>query len=257
MTGLIVGKGFQMTDMAQGEVQSSSTLSPAPLETTYAPQSAHVERTFKQSEVNDLIGRTKHEAVERYKREASMNAPQVQNHAPQPSYQPQNTSSQTDQIEHMRKIASEESERTLNARFQDFQRVEQEKSARAVADTFFAKVDQAKTKYNDFDSVMQGVNYGTIPNTVAFITNFDNTEDMLYELGKNPLGLANLERAAGEHPELAMAELRRLSQTIKNNQQASQFKSPNEPLSQMRPTKAGAEKSGPLTASDYRRKYRV
>ncbi len=106
---------------------------------------------------------------------------------------------------------------------------------------------------------MGEVNLGNIPNTVALANNFENTADIMYELSKNPAKIGNIEHLMTIDPKLAMAEMRRLSTSIKNNEQAANYRSPNEPLSQMRPTSAGAEKGGPKTASDYRRNpsYRV
>ena len=75
VTGLTVKKGIYMTEMVNGEGQSFSNSSAgAPVSTpSSTPSSApSEERTFRQSEVNDLVGRAKHEAVERFKRDSAM-----------------------------------------------------------------------------------------------------------------------------------------------------------------------------------------
>jgi hypothetical protein len=93
-----------MSDMVNGESQSfQNSTATAPVNTpTQAPSSApsESERTFRQSEVNDLVGRAKSEAIERYKRDSSMashNTQQTQQQYQtppqqgyqQPPYQPQ------------------------------------------------------------------------------------------------------------------------------------------------------------------------
>lgn len=247
-----------MTDLAQGDVQSSSTLSSAPIEnSTSAQTSAPVERTFKQSEVNDLIGRAKYEAVERHKRDSSISAHQQPAQAQQPSYQPQNTNQTYLSPEDVKRLAAEETQRLRNEWIGEAQRNQQQQEAQRIAGEFFSKIDAGKTKYNDFDSVMGEVNLGNIPNTVALANNFENTADIMYELSKNPAKIGNIEHLMTIDPKLAMAEMRRLSASLKNNEQAANYRSPNEPLSQLRPTSAGAEKSGPLSAADYRRRYKV
>jgi hypothetical protein len=51
--------------------------------------------------------------------------------------------------------------------------------------------------------------------------------------------------------------MKRLSDSIKMNQNAGKYQSPNEPLSQLRPSNAGTGNQGALTVGDYKRKYRV
>lgn len=262
VTGLTVRKGFHMTDLAQGDVQSSSTTSPTPVDTSSAsaPQQSSAptsERTFKQSEVNDLIGRAKYEAVERHKRDSSISAHQQPAHVPQGSYQPQNSNQSYLTPDEVKRLAAEETQRLRNEWIQEAQQNQHQQEAQRIAGEFFSKIDAGKSKYEDFDSVMSEVNLGNIANTVALANSFENTADIMYELSKNPAKIGNIEHLMTIDPKLAMAEMRRLSTAIKNNAEASNFRSPNEPLSQLRPTSAGAEKSGPLTAADYRRRYRV
>jgi hypothetical protein len=258
VTGSTV-EGIQMTEMVNGEGQDSSNF--APVTTTSTPQEAlaesSTERTFKQSEVNDLIGRAKSEALERYKRESSIasHQPQQQQH-----YQPQHRSD-----EDIRRLAAEETQRLRDEWSQESQRNAEVQSAQRMAQEFFTKLEAGKSNLQDFDKVMGEVDLQSIPYHVQLANMVDNTAEVMYELASNPSkigalqNLIDIDLRAGRQPRLALQEMKRLSESIKTNQKASKYHSPNEPLSQMKPSSAGTGNMGVRTASDYRRdpKYRV
>lgn len=252
MTGLTVKeKDLRMQEGTQGEVSNFAT--PSIEESSTTVVNTPVERTFKQSEVNELIGRAKNEAVERFKRDPSRSASQAQQH----DHHAQSIQNQFLSHDEVRRLAAEETQRLRQEWSEESQRNAKQQDANRIASEFFQKIDSGKAKYDDFDTVTQDVNFGNIANTVALATQFDNTADIMYELSKNPTKIGSLESLMLIDPKLAMVEMRRLSNSLKSNEEAGKFNSPNEPLSQMRPTKAGAEKSGPLTAADYRRRYKV
>ena len=91
----------------------------------------------------------------------------------------------------------------------------------------------------------------------------ENTRDVMVELVNNPSkigtiqNLIDIDLRAGRQPNLALAEMKRLSTALKANSKATQFRPPNDPLSQMQPSNAGTDNKGALTVSDYRRKYKV
>lgn len=268
MTGLTV-EGNQMTEMVNnGEGQSSSNFAPAPVSTpssTPAPAApTESERTFRQSEVNDLVGRAKAEAVERFKREASMAS-----HQPSPSQQQQYQPPQQQQYqppvseERVRNLAAEETQRLREQWTQESRVQAQEQDAQRIASEFFTKLEAGKSNLQDFDKVMGDVDLRSIPYHVQLANMVDNTAEVMYELAKNPSKIGQLQSLididvrAGRHPKLALAEMKRLSQSIKDNAQASKFQSPNEPLRQLPTSNAGTGKQGALTVGDYRKKYRV
>ena len=84
----------------------------------------------------------------------------------------------------------------------------------------------------------------------------DNSHDVLYELGKDRIKMANLETLAHMSPNDAIIQAQRLSQSIKDNEVASKIKTPNEPLSQIRPSNTGTD-NGAMSVKDYRAKYQV
>ena len=108
-----------------------------------------------------------------------------------------------------------------------------------------------------------GVDLGAIPHHVQLANQVDNTREVMVELMKNPTkigaiqNLIDIDMRAGRHPTLALAEIKRLSESLKTNQQGAKYQSPKDPLSQLRPSNAGAGNQGPLSVGDYKRKYRV
>ncbi len=257
MTGLTVAKERKMTEMEQGSVQSFdnsnnsvpvSSPSPAP----QAPATSE-ERTFRQHEVNDLIGRAKSEAVERFKRESSLASHQQQ-------HQPSQINAQTTaglSHDEVRRMAAEEAQRLRDQWIEEANVKSQQQDAQRIAGEFFQKIDAGKSKYQDYDSVMKDVDFGAIPHIVQVANMMENTADVMYELGKNPGKIGIIQQLLNISPSLAMAEMKKLSQSIKDNSEAQSFRHPNEPLSQLRPSNQGMDNKGALNVSDYKRKYLV
>lgn len=265
-----------MTEMGNGEVQSSSNFAPAPVSTpssTPAPSApVESERTFRQSEVNDLVGRAKSEAIERYKRDTSVASHNYQpQQQPQPGYQqPYQPQYQTPQQapqnrsdDDVRRLAAEETQRLRNEWIQESHRSAQEQEGQRIASEFFTKLEASKSSLPDFDKVMGDVDLRSIPYHVQLANMVDNTAEVMYEMAKNPSkigqiqSLIDIDIRAGRHPKLALAEIKKLSQSIKDNAAGSKFQAPNDPLRQLPPSNAGAGNTGALTTADYKRKYKV
>lgn len=266
-----------MTEMVNGEGQGSSNFAPAtpvntPSSTPSAP--AESERTFKQSEVNDLVGRAKHEAIERYKSEGSManrQTPQQQpytppqGNVPQQQYQPQYSQPQGKSDDDIRKLAAEETQRLRNEWIEENRRNVEAQDAQRIASEFFTKVGAGEGGIAGFEKVVteSGVDLRSIPYHVQLANQVENTREVMTELLKNPSkigsiqNLIDIDLRAGRHPNLAMAEIKRLSESLKTNQQAANFKSPNDPLRQLPPSNAASDNKGAMSVSDYKRKYRV
>lgn len=278
VTGLTVEKELMET-RGNGDVQGSSNFASAPVQPSSAPSQAPVEnkeRTFSQSEVNDLVGRARHEAVERQQRETAMASRQQPNYSQQgqvPSYQPQyQPPAQVPQPQHAgmseqeyRRIAAEEAARSRNEWNEENVRRAEEQNAQRIANEFFTKVGAGEGGVQAFDTLVSesGVDLRSIPYHVQLANMVDNTREVMVELLKNPSkigqvqNLIDIDLRAGRQPRLALAEIKKLADSIKSNAQATNFKSPNEPLSQMRPSNAGTGNQGALSVKDYKAKYRV
>jgi predicted Holliday junction resolvase-like endonuclease len=248
-----------MTEMVNGDVQSvANDTSNIPVHSPSPASSSDnagngSERFFKQSEVNELVGRARSEAIERYKRETSMAShqtlqSQVQNHEKHGGVVSQ---------DEIRQIASEMAEKKQKEWIEKNQEEAYEREAHQIANQVGEKLKTTASKYPDFNDVLRNVKLSSVPQ-VAFIANqFDNTGDLLYEMGKNPSKLLEIEQLlARDMPELAISQMQRLSDSIKQNESASKIKHPNQPLSQMRPSSSGMD-AGELSIRDYKARYKA
>lgn len=236
-----------MDDMdVSSSSQSQDTAVPVQAETQANPvPESKPERLFKQQEVADLLTRERKEAVERYKRSAQTAqspSPQVQSH-------------QAMTPDEVRRMAAEEAQNLMVEERDKAQRNAQMQEAERTASEFFGKLSAGKEKYADFDQVMGSVkDWGKLATAVGLANMVENTHDVMYDLIKNPTKIAQIHSLAAISPDLAMAEMQRMSAAFKANEQAAKTRLPNEPLSQMRPSNTGTD-SGVLSVSDYKKKY--
>ena len=250
-----------MTEMAQGSAldfaESSSPVQIAPV----APQQDVSERVFKQQEVNDIVKREKHAAIESFKRMALEQpqylqqkhpdlAPLVGQHQTQ-NYSNANAFNQDD----IRRMAAEEAQRLRNEWINDSHRTAQEQEAKRIADDFLAKLTTGKTRYDNFDKVMENIEFSQFGSAVQLANMFDNTADVWYYLADNPMQLEAVNNLAAKNSKTAYIAMEKLSKQLKDNEAAQNIKLPNAPLSQVRPSNNGTS-SGELTVDDYRRKYK-
>lgn len=253
-----------MDNGTQGEVQSTSNFAP-PVTPSPTPQTPSEERTFKQSEVNDIAARRASEAVERYKRESSIASHQQQPTQQQPQYQapPQQSQFNGMSQDEYRRIAAEEAKRLRDQWVEDTQRSQQEQEGQRIANEFLTKIEAGKGKYDDFEKVVSDVGFAHYPHIVQLANMVDNTDEVIYELAKNPGKIGSIQSLVdialrnGVPPTLAINEMKKLASSIKENAGARNFKAPNEPLSQLRSGTAGTDNKGALGVSDYKRKYRI
>lgn len=212
------------------------------------------ERVFKQSELNEIVKRVKHTAVEDYKR-LSVQQPE---YASQKYSEPARTASDQSRLSEsdIRRLVAEEAQRHMEEKVAEARSRAETDAAQRIVDTFRNKMEAGKSNYEDFDSVTQDMDLFSFPHVVQMLAeHVDNAADVLYELGRRRGKLATLELTAEKSTKNALVEIRRLSDSIKKNQSSGTTKQSREPLSQMRPSQSGAD-SGVLTASDYRQLHR-
>jgi hypothetical protein len=91
----------------------------------------------------------------------------------------------------------------------------------SVSQKYLSKVAQGKSAYDDFDEVTKDFDPAAFPQLAYLLAeNVDNAHDVLYDISKNPLKIAGLDRLAEKNPRQAIAELQKLSQSITANKQA-------------------------------------
>ncbi|WP_339050784.1 hypothetical protein [Rickettsiella endosymbiont of Xylota segnis] len=123
--------------------------------------------------------------------------------------------------------------------------------AQQIAQQFLGKLTAAKDKYPDFEETIANLEVHKFPEVVQLANNYDNTADIMYELGKNPSKAVILKQLAQLNPKMGALEIQRLSDSIKQNQAAKQGPIAHPPLSQLSPSLTKID-NGPVTVSDYR-----
>lgn len=243
--------------MAEGSAPVSDVNTPNTGLTSFGQGSSPAqpeERTFKQSEVNDIVKRAKYGAVEDFKR--------LQSEQPQyarEKYLEDRPSQVQPQVseENIRKMASEEAERLRDQWVQDARSKAEQESAQRIVQDFVKKISPGKEKYQDFEKVTGDIEYGRFGMVVQLLAQYvDNSHDVLYELGKDRFKLVQLEQLAHMSPKDAIVQVQRLAKSIKDNEGTSNIKMPNEPLDQMQPSTHGTDNKV-LSVTDYKKKYRM
>lgn len=237
-----------MMDMAQEVQQDRVTTDPGLPSPTHVAQEVPQttkpdERVFRQTEVNELVGRARREGAE-----SAAKRTQQQDYT-----SPQQPHHEAD----IRRLAAEEAQRLRDTWVSEAQNKAESAAAEKIVQNFYSKINPGKEKYEDFEKVTGNIEYSRFPNVVQLLSEYvDNSHDVLYELGKDQLKMWQIESMARDNPQGAIREAQRLAQSIKDNDAAGKIRTPNEPLSQMRPSNVGTD-TGVMTVSDYRKKYKI
>jgi hypothetical protein len=207
------------------------------LPTTEAATAA--EKAIPQSIVNDVVKQAKHHAYEQGKKAAEALAQEQDNTA---VFIPTATNQSTPlTAEHVQNMIANHTVQQAS-----------EWQAQQIAQQFLGKLSAAKDKYPDFEETIANLEVHQFPEVVQLANNVDNTADIMYELGKNPSKAVILKQLAQLNPKMAALEIRRLSDSIQQNQAAQQTPSTHPPLSQLTPSVTQTDK-GPFTIGDYRK----
>lgn len=247
-------------NFAEATPQTQSPVSsPAPAAAP-APVVSHEttsEKTFQQSDMNAVAGRIRAEEREKARREFA----QAQNTQVQSNHQAQQQSQS--QMGGVAQLTPQEIQRQIDERVsQQLTQHQQQAQNYHAAQTFLNKLEAGKTKYSDFKEVVTDgflQNFASNAPVVFHMANgFDNTDDLVYELRKNPGNIIKLRDLAQLDPSLANEELKKLSDSIKQNRSVSNQRSASEPLDQVKPSSTGMD-NGSRTVRDYKRdpRYRV
>ena len=211
------------------------------------------ERLFNQSELNEIVGRAKHDAVESYKRNNSQSSNQ-QNQIPYQQSNVRNSLSEDD----VRRMTSEEMARQRDEWARESQERANVEMAERIAANYHQKISSGREKYADFDKVVNEVNMQYYPRVVHLLAEYvDNSHDVLYDLANKRTKLHEIESLYERNPNDAIHEIRRLSESIKRNEEANQVKTPNSPLSQAKSSNIGMDSGSTLSWNDLKRKYRA
>jgi hypothetical protein len=159
--------------------------------------------------------------------------------------------------ERFRQVAAEEAQRVRDQERSEWQTKSETENAQRIVKSFYDKMAAGKEKYDDFDKVTGEIDLQTFPNVVQLLAeHLDNPHDVLYEFGKNALKMEQLERLAERSPRMAIAEARRMAESIKANDSAQGRRTPNAPLSQQRPSNVGTDSGTALSMRDLKARYK-
>lgn len=210
------------------------------------------ERTFKQSELNEIVGRAKHEAVESFKRQ------QQNQYAQQNQQSSQAQHARTLSEDDVKRLTSEELTRQRDQWTREAQEKADAEVAQRIVNNYKEKIAPGKEKYEDFEAVTSNVDMRYYPNVVQLLAEYvDNSHDVLYDLAKHRTKLSQIEQLCSHNPQDAIYEVKRLAESIKANESASQMKHANSPLSQQRPSNTGTDSGSTLSMKDLKRKYKA
>ncbi len=208
------------------------------------------EKTLTQSQVNKIVAHEKAKAAQAAKREAEERYQQelesLRNLSAQQSQRNDNVS---------RDVDANALYQQIQERFnQEMQQKQVEEEMSRVAQSYLAKMQGGSQKYGDFNEVTQEFDPTAFPQLTYLIAGIDNAADVVYELSKNPIKLAGLDRLAEKNPRQAQAELLKLSRSISENDQAkidAQNQGTAEPLDRLQPSRVSGS-NGKMSIRDLR-----
>lgn len=108
-------------------------------------------------------------------------------------------------------------------RVEDAKRQQQENYKNFLTEAgnkFHTKLTQGKSAYSDFDNVVGDFNPSEFPELTILLSDTDNAEHILYEISKNPIKMAGLDRLAERSPKQARAAMAEIANSIMSNRQA-------------------------------------
>lgn len=123
-----------------------------------------------------------------------------------------------------------------------------------VAKNYTSKISEGAKYHEDFDEVMKDHDATAFPQLTFLLSGIDNAASVLYDLVKNPMKLAALDRLSEKNPRQAQSELMKLSKSIADNQQAqseAESQVTPQPLDRLSPSRI-ASNNGKMSVRDLR-----
>jgi len=239
----------ETTEVVNAEVQQSEEVSTSEQDATLAQDGAaqieepKAEKMLTQSEVNKLIAREKARA-ERKAQEKIMSQMQ--------QFQQVQGSEQFAQAgtENGNGLSKEYVLSVIEQAAAEKARMTQ---AEQIAAQYTQKIEHAIQQDPNFADLYDEMNVEQFPHLVLMLNEFDNTAEIIKDLGENPTKFASiLNLANAGMTQLAKKEFKKLSDSIKQNQTAKKQPTAPAPLNQLKPSHLGLG-GGELTVSDFRK----
>lgn len=219
--------------------------------TETAPPVTQQNLTVEQ--VNKIVQREKAAAADKARQEAQA---QFQQELSQYQAQQKSMGGMT-QIAEQEKIKDEIYARIQKEKAEELQSEQQaayDREINALTDNYLSKMANGKQLYEDFETVTATFEPQAFPHVVVLASQLDNTADVMYDLSKNPQKLVTIAGLAERSPNMAREQLKRLSDSIKQNQQAkSQNVDAPSPLNAVKPSANAGSDGGGKTVRDLRK----
>jgi hypothetical protein len=226
----------------------------APVSSVEKPIEHKPEKLFTRDEVAKIANAEKQKAIEKARREfeASKNLEALKPQQ-QPNIAEQSQPSHDSNPEQLRSFVQQEIASQAQAQAQEmfFQR---------NINDFQGKIAKAQEKYPDYLETVNKLSLDKMPepalkSLISLMNVAENGGEVLYDVAKYPskyASILNLIAIPGNGPQLAIAEIQRLSRSLTENDQAVKAKAANPPLSQVNPSTTGTD-NGSMTLRDMKR----
>jgi hypothetical protein len=215
------------------------------------------EKMLSQSEVDRIVKQVKVNAADKARRDAL-----AEMQASRPVNQPvdhnvnvtQGFGGMTPRYDDIRQMVADETQKQQDSFRQKAYQEARIKEGERVASEFFHKLQSGQEKYEDFETVVGKLPFSKIPEVVELANSVDNTDDIMYELAKNPIKLASIKTLSSFDRDAAFAEIKKISASIKNNQQA-QNQVLDEPMRHLKSSPTQLD-DGEKSVADYMKIFR-
>lgn len=228
----------------------------APVEHAQAAQPEQVDKTVPQAKVNELMGVAMAKGHQKGYDKAMAD---MQAQTPQPVAQPASVGMggihQLDQGEIDRRVADAYSRHESQRQAENL-KIQQEEHGKRVINSLLGKVSEAQQRIPDYEAVTSRVDFTKVPAILHFADGVDNSGDVLYHLAQEPAKIGTLMQLSSIDPRLAQVEMKKLSDSLKQNQEAEGRPTPKAPLNSIKPSNTGIGKK-PQTAAEWRDYHRA
>jgi len=207
------------------------------------------EETYSKSHVTDLVKREKDAAYRKAEREfqaqlEQMKTGQTQTMGGMQQANPEEISQQVMQMLEQKFNQSQEESR--KAEYTDF--------VNNQARTYLEKMDKGSGLADDFKEMTAKFKPDKFKEVFFMANSYENTPHIIYELGKNPYKLAQIQTMMERDPDLAKEMMDSLSKSIVSNEQAKENnKSAEAPLSRPKPSLGTGVSSGEMNLADLKK----
>lgn len=209
------------------------------------------EKMLSQSQVNKIVQHEKAKAAQTIKRDLEE---RHQRELEQIKSQQQQQTQRNDTVP--RELDANAIYQQVQERFnQEMEQRRLKDEVDRVAHTYLSKMEQGKSAYDDFEEVTKDFDATAFPQLTYLVAGIDNAADVIYDLARNPLKLAGLDRLAEKNPRQAQAELLKLSRSISENRQAQSDENSNpvaEPLDRLQSSRVSGS-NGKMGIRDLRK----